>query len=896
MLALRNRLPAACLALAGVVLVPRAAPAGEPQAQSTAAPARTDRHGDPLPPGARARLGTTRLRHVNVAALTLSPDGAVLASGDGGSTVTLWDTATGKELGRLPGLLNDHTPATFSADGKSLFVLDAAGRLRQWDVASGKDLCVKPPPLAGYVFAAFAPGGKVLAALRPDQSLILWEKAAGGEPRTLSGPARPAAAPPPADPLYARTLAFSADGKLLAEGRSNGNATRSAVRIWDVATGKEGRPLKGIAGGLTSVTFSPDGKLLAVGILRGPVYLFDLATARQVRQVAAAGPGAASLAFSPDGKSLAVGNGAMIDQVELATGKVLRRLPGSPQSQPRLAFSANGKVLAVAGSDAVIRLWDPATGAERAPTAGPRGTVTAVVPSPDGKTVATTGGDHTIRLWDAATGKELRRFVRPGITQPGGPESPWPVALAFARGGRALAVAWRDGEVRVWEAATGKELARARGVGPGSPATAFSPDGRALAAAGPDGAFRLWDAGTGRELRRFGQQRAAPQPGMPALGQLGTPAMMLTAVAFAPDGRTVASGYGGSYAVNFTGAPPAVRLWETASGRQQGQVAFTPGPVMMYGHQFSGGFGGGSGFTGMVQGLPVNSLRFCPDGRTLAIAEGHTMRLWDTAREQPMWQASSRSPWTSTAFSPDGKLLALGGDGTCTLRDVRTGEEVGRAAGHLGFVTALAFSPDGKALLSGAVDTTALVWDVPALLEEGRRRRAEPGRARLEALWADLRGDDAARAHRAVWALAAAPGRAVPLLRARLRPVAPVDGPRLAKLVADLGHPRFALRQQAERELERLGAVAAPALERALEAGPPLEVQRRTEGLLRKVTAPVTGEALRALRAVEVLERAGTAEARQVLEALAAGAPDAALTRDARAALERLGRRPAGTP
>jgi hypothetical protein len=179
--------------------------------------------------------------------------------------------------------------------------------------------------------------------------------------------------------------------------------------------------------------------------------------------------------------------------------------------------------------------------------------------------------------------------------------------------------------------------------------------------------------------------------------------------------------------------------------------------------------------------------------------------------------------------------------------------------------------------------------------EDGRPRKREPSAQRLEELWTDLGHADAERAYRAVWALAAAPRVAAPLLRERLRPMPLVDAKRITQLVTDLDHKRYVVRLQAEKELEKLGELAEPALQRALEGKPSLELLRRVEQLMEKVTGPPTGAPLRGLRAVEALERMETAEARQLLEALARGAPEGRLTREARASLERL-RMPSASP
>jgi hypothetical protein len=227
------------------------------------------------------------------------------------------------------------------------------------------------------------------------------------------------------------------------------------------------------------------------------------------------------------------------------------------------------------------------------------------------------------------------------------------------------------------------------------------------------------------------------------------------------------------------------------------------------------------------------------------------------------------------------------------LWELATGKERRRFQGHAGDVSGLAFTEDGKALLTGSQDTTALVWGVTRPDEPPTAALSDKDLARL---WDDLAGEDAARAWQAVCRLAASPAESVPFLRGRLRPVAEPDPRQLARLIADLDSDRFEVRGQAQRDLEKLGELAAPALREALKS-PSAEVRRKAEALLAKADslAP-SAEALRGLRAVEALEHAGTPEARRLLEALSRGAAAARLTCEARLALGRLGRHPAASP
>src|SRR5262249_58694921 len=146
--------------------------------------------------------------------------------------------------------------------------------------------------------------------------------------------------------------------------------------------------------------------------------------------------------------------------------------------------------------------------------------------------------------------------------------------------------------------------------------------------------------------------------------------------------------------------------------------------------------------------------------------------------------------------------------------------------GHLGAVGRPDFSPDGKRLVTASMDTSALVWAVA-----GRDIAIPPGGSltaeELKRLWQDLADDDAVRAYRAVGTLAAAPKQAVPWLQTRLRRPAAADPARIAGLIRDLDNKKFTVRDEAARELEKLGELAAPLLRKARESQPTPEARLR---------------------------------------------------------------------
>jgi hypothetical protein len=208
--------------------------------------------------------------------------------------------------------------------------------------------------------------------------------------------------------------------------------------------------------------------------------------------------------------------------------------------------------------------------------------------------------------------------------------------------------------------------------------------------------------------------------------------------------------------------------------------------------------------------------------------------------------------------------------------------------GHGGGVTGCVFSRDGRLVLTSSSDTTALVWDLGAQSEQKPREWTEKA---LMSLWDDLGNPDAARADRAIWALVAARQQALPFLRKNLSP-APAPRPDWRAWVKDLDSEQFAVREKASRALEALGEKAYPLLQKALPDAPSLEVRLRIEKLLARLNYPLTApKTIRDLRAVEVLEHIGTAQARQVLQQLSLGAPGSRLTDAVRASLERLAKR-----
>ncbi len=277
------------------------------------------------------------------------------------------------------------------------------------------------------------------------------------------------------------------------------------------------KPHRGVSG----MTFSPDGRVLAVGDREGGVRLWDPHTGTRLRRLTGPVGWVRAVVFSPDGSTLATAGGG--DKVvrcwDPHTGTLRRQLTGHTGWVRSVAFSPDSRTIATGDTDGSLHIWDAHTGGKRFTLGDPVGSVLALAFSPDGSTLAAGGYRGVARVERTRSGNRSRRLG--GVTSS-------VAAVAFSPDGRSLAAGGADASVHVWDARTGGRHHRFTGYTAPLAHLAFSPDGHLLMAGDTHANLHIRNARTGKQLLIL--------PGQPELEHMGR-------MALTPDGRLLAVGF-----------------------------------------------------------------------------------------------------------------------------------------------------------------------------------------------------------------------------------------------------------------------------------------------------------------------------------------------------------------
>jgi WD40 repeat protein len=750
-----------------------------------------DLYGDPLPPGAVARLGSVRLLDRFAGrGMAFLPGGKKLVS-HGGGDLRVWDAQTGQEDRQHSQKLKGLGEAFAFTATRHVARVDRHDVVTVQDLVTGQVLARFRVALGHHPWpncpGALSLGGKVLALAYKDKTIRLYDARTGQPTETLRGHKEPVG-----------VLSFSPDGSVLASGEFDDNYTSFpddkpyGVYLWDMRTRKRLPARPEHARGIRSIAFSRDGKMLAVTGLSPQVGLWATETGKSLGRLGTPQEFFGSLAFTPDGSSLLALHDGQIDIWDLTSRRPVGRFPGARGGSP-LVVSPNGKmVVAQSEDDISIGRWDLERRQE-IPIPGHQGAIGLIQLLPDGRRVTTVCRDATVRTWNLFSGKELSRVKVPKgslesiALTPDGKE-----AIAQVLRGRPEPPPYL--RLHSWDLATGQMRTIAPAMSLPGYRGIVSPNGTIYALATKEGP-QFWDLITGKELR----VHRSPEP----VGRILT---------FSPDGMRLAAGDR-----IYTWRRPraqSIQVWDMQSGAIQAKLS-TENPV-------------------------IESLSVSPDGQIVAAGQIEAVRLWDVRSKRIVRTFTGHrkgDPVYRIVFSPDGKVIAsaAGLPWHCQVHywEAATGQEIATPFGHLSDSRALAFSPDGKYILAGSEGRTVLVWDLTNLPGFSEGRHARPlTLGELEQAWTDLGSPDARTGYRTICRLVRSPREGVAFFAKRFLPSPRRDVERIRRLVVELDSDTFLLRRQAATALAALGESARPELEEAVARSSSAEVRKAARQLL----------------------------------------------------------------